>query len=79
MSLGDASDLLMSVTSALTCCLEITSLELSDICCTSSQIVCSGEDTSLESWLFMLGEDDIARLSRMGWHVAGVHIYTCRS
>ena len=29
--------------------------------------------------LFVLGENDIARLSRMGWHIAGVRIYTCRS
>ena len=35
MSLGDASDLLMSVSSALTCCLEMTSSELSDTCCAS--------------------------------------------
>jgi len=33
MSLDDASDLLMTVSSALTCCLEMTSSELSDTCC----------------------------------------------
>jgi len=36
MSLDDASDLLMSVSSASTCCLEITSSELSDVCCASA-------------------------------------------
>jgi len=35
MSLDDVSDLLMSVSSALTCCLEMMSLELSDTCCAS--------------------------------------------
>jgi len=36
MNLDDASDLLMSVSSALTCCLEMTSSELSDVCCASA-------------------------------------------
>jgi len=36
MSLDDASDLLRSASSALTCCLEMMSSEPSDVCCASA-------------------------------------------
>ena len=41
----------------------------------------SGEEPSqgVVSRLFGLGEDDIARASRMGWYVANVRIYTDNS